>query len=89
MEDVPHPWIFTMRSDLEIARKAPWGRPDEDGRISRRPTSIGHLLGKAKWEKPRADWFVTTGVGLRGPAKQDYGEERVEKNDGWRHEPFF
>jgi hypothetical protein len=37
-----------------------------------RPTSIGQLLGKAKWEKPLADWIVATEVGLRGPGKQDY-----------------
>jgi hypothetical protein len=77
-----------MHPDLESARKAIWERPDEDGRIGRRPTSIGQLLGKAKWEKPLADLIVATGVGLRGPEKQDYEEERVERNDGWRREPF-
>jgi hypothetical protein len=49
---------------------------------------MGQLLGKAKWEKPLAGWIVATGVGLRGPGKQDYEEERVERNDGWRREPF-
>jgi hypothetical protein len=77
-----------MHPDLESARKAIWERPDEDGKIGRRPTSIGQLLGKAKWEKPLANWIVATGVGLLGPGKQDYEEERVERNDGWRREPF-
>jgi hypothetical protein len=27
-------------------------------------------------------------VGLLGPGKQDYEEERIERNDGWRREPF-
>jgi hypothetical protein len=46
------------------------------------------MLGKAKWEKPLADWIVATGVGSHGPGKQDYEEERVERNDGWQREPF-
>jgi hypothetical protein len=82
-----HVFLRCMHPDLEIARKAIWERPDEDGRMGRRPTSIGQLLGKAKWEKPLADWIVATGVGLL-PGKQDYEEERVERNDRWRREPF-
>jgi hypothetical protein len=31
---------------------------------------------------------VATGVGLLGPRKEDYEEERVERNDGWRRKPF-
>jgi hypothetical protein len=77
-----------MHPDLESARKAIWEWPDEDGRIPRRPTSMGQLLGKAKWDKPLADWIVASGVGLLGPGKQDCEEERVEKNDRWRREPF-
>jgi hypothetical protein len=50
--------------------------------------SIGQLFGKAKWEKPLADWIVAAGVGLLGHGKQDYEAERVERNDGWRPEPF-
>jgi hypothetical protein len=71
-----------MHSDLESARKEIWERPDEDGRIGRRPTSIGQLLGEGKWEKPLADWIVGTGLGLLRPGKKDYEEERVERNDG-------
>jgi hypothetical protein len=80
-----------MHPDLESARKEIWDRPDEDGRMPRQPTSIGQLLGKAKWEKPLADWIVATGVGLLvlGPGKEDYEEERIERNDGWRREPFI
>jgi hypothetical protein len=79
-----------MHPDLENARKAIWERPDKDGRIARRPTSIGQLLGKAMWEKPLAvsDWIVATGVGLLGPRTQDYEAKRVERNEGWRREPF-
>jgi hypothetical protein len=33
------------------------------------------LFGKARWEKPLADWIVASGVGLIGPRKQDYEEE--------------
>jgi hypothetical protein len=89
MEDVRHPCIFTMHApEFRAARKEIRDRPDEEGRIPKRPTSIGQLLGKAKWEKPLADWIVATGVGLLGPGKQDYEEERVERNDGWRREPF-
>jgi hypothetical protein len=52
--------------DLESARKAIWERPDEDGRIGRRPTSIGQLLGKTKLEKPLVDWIVATEWGYLG-----------------------
>jgi ribonuclease HI len=83
-----HVFLRCMHPELESARKEIWERPDEDGRRGRRPRSVGQLLGKAKWEKPLADWIVATGVGLRGPGKLDYEEERVERNDGWRREPF-
>jgi hypothetical protein len=77
-----------MHPDMDSARKVTWEWLDEYGRINRRPTSIGQLLGKAKWEKPLHDWIVATGVGLLKPEKQDYEEERVERNDGCRREPF-
>jgi ribonuclease HI len=83
-----HVFLRCMHPSLERARKEIWDRPDEEGRIPKRPTSIGQLLGKAKWEKPLADWILATGVGLLGPGKQDYEEERIERNDGWRREPF-
>jgi hypothetical protein len=77
-----------MHPELESAPKEIWERPDEGGRKGRRPRSVGQLPGKAKWENPLADWIVGTGVGLLGPRKEDYEEERVERNDGWRREPF-
>jgi hypothetical protein len=70
-----------MHPDLEGgARKHIWDRPDKDGRKGKRPTSLGQLLGKSKWEKPLADWITATGVGLEA--------ERVERNDAWRREPY-
>jgi hypothetical protein len=77
-----------MHRELESARKEIWERPDEDSRKGRRPRSVGQLLGKAMWEKPLADWIVANGVGLLGPGKQDIEVARVERNDGWRRQPF-
>jgi hypothetical protein len=57
-------------------------------KIMKQPTSVGQLLGKAKWEKRLADWIMVTGVGLLGRGLHDFEEERVERNDGWRREPF-
>jgi hypothetical protein len=74
--------------ESENARTETWERPDEDGLRGRRPPSVGQLLGKPEWEKPLADWIVATGVGFLGPGEQDYEEERVERNNGWRREPF-
>jgi hypothetical protein len=45
--------------------------------------------GKSKWEKPLADWIMATGVGLLGNELRDNEAERVERNDGWRREPFI
>jgi hypothetical protein len=59
-----------------------------DGIIMKRPTSVGQLLGKSKWEKRLADWIMATGVGLLGCGLCDFEAERVERNDGWRREPF-
>jgi hypothetical protein len=50
--------------------------------------SVGQVLGKSKWEKRLADWIMATGVGLLGCALRDFEEERVERSDGWRREPF-
>jgi hypothetical protein len=71
------------------ARKDFWDRPDEDDKIRKRPTSVGQLLGKSKWEKPLADWITATGVGLVGQDRVDKEDERVERNDGWRWETFL
>jgi hypothetical protein len=71
------------------ARKDFWDRPDEDGKIRQRPSSVGQLLGKSRWEKPLADWITATGVGLVGQDRVDQEDERVERNDGWRREPFL
>jgi hypothetical protein len=64
-----------MHTNLETTRTEIWDCPDEEGRIPKRPTSIGQLLGKSKWEKPLADWIAAIGVGLLGAGKQDYEEE--------------
>jgi hypothetical protein len=71
------------------ARKDFWNRPDEDGRIRKRPTSVGQLSGKSNWEKPLADWITATGVGLVGQDRFDKEDERVDRNDGWRRAPFL
>jgi hypothetical protein len=73
---------------LEYTRNEICDLLDEEGRIPKRATSIGQLLGKAKWKKPLAHWIVATGVGLLGHRKHDYEEDRIERNDGWRPEPF-
>jgi hypothetical protein len=78
-----------MHPNLEGARKDFWDRPDEVGRMRKRPTSVGQLLGKAKLKKPLADWITATGVGLIGQDRGDKEAERVERNDGWRREPFL
>jgi hypothetical protein len=56
---------------------------------AREPTSVGQLVGKVKWEKAAGDWIVASGVGLFGPAKQDFETERGEWNDVWRRDPCF
>jgi hypothetical protein len=50
---------------------------------------IRAFRGKAKWEKPLADLIVATGVGLLGQDKWHGEMGRVERNDGWRREPFI
>jgi ribonuclease HI len=84
-----HVFLRCMHPKLEVARKDFWDRPDEDGKIRQRPTSVGQLLGKSKWEKPLADWITATGVGLVGQDRVDKEDERVERNDEWRREPFL
>jgi hypothetical protein len=58
------------------------GPPDKDGGKGKRPTSLGQLLGKSKWEKPLADWITATGVGFVGQEMRNKEAERVERNDG-------
>jgi hypothetical protein len=76
-------------TSLSGARKDIWDRPDVDGKIRKRPTSVGQLLGKSKWEKPLADRIMATGVGLVGPGRVNKEDERVERNDRWRRELFL
>jgi hypothetical protein len=78
-----------MHPKLEKARKEIWDRQDEDGKIKKRPTSVGQLPGKSKWEKPLADWIMAAGVGLLGNELRDNEAERMERNDGWRRESFI
>jgi hypothetical protein len=82
-----HVFLRCMHPKLEGARKDFWDRPDEDGKIRKRPTSVGQLLGKSMWDKPLADWITATGVGLVGQDRVDKEDERVERNDRWRREP--
>jgi hypothetical protein len=35
------------------------------------------------------DWIMATGVWLVGQEMRDIEAERVERNDGWRREPFL
>jgi hypothetical protein len=84
-----HVFPRCMYPNLEDAREDIWDRPDIDGRKGKRPTSLGQLLGKSKLEKPSADWIMATGVGLVGQDMCDKEAERVERNDGWRREPFL
>jgi hypothetical protein len=44
--------------------------------------------GKASILPPAADWITATGVGFLGPGMQVREVDRVERNDGWRREPF-
>jgi hypothetical protein len=78
-----------MHPKLENARKEIQDRSDEDGKIKERLTLVGQLLGKSKWEKPLADWIMATGVGLLGNELRDNEADQVERNDGWRREPFI
>jgi hypothetical protein len=83
-----HIFLRCTHPKLEQARIDIWDRPDKDGVIMKRPTSVGQLLGKSKWGKRLADWIIATGVGLLGCGLRDFEAERVERNDGWRREPF-
>jgi hypothetical protein len=40
-------------------------------------------------EKPGADWIMATEIGLVGNGLQENEEERVERNNGLRREPFL
>jgi hypothetical protein len=81
-------FLRCMHPNLEGARKDIWDRPDKDGRMRKRPTSLSQLLGKSKWEKPLADWIMATGVGLVGQEMGDKEAERVERYFRRREEPF-
>jgi hypothetical protein len=83
-----HIFFRCTHPKLEQARNGIWDRPDEEGIIMTRPTSVGQLLGKSQWEKRLPDWIMTTGVGLLGCAIRDFEAERVERYDGWQREPF-
>jgi hypothetical protein len=74
---------------VDNARTAIWDRPRDDGRKGKRPKYLGQLLGKAKWGKPLADWITATSVGLLAPEMRDREAERVQRNDGWRRDPFI
>jgi hypothetical protein len=84
-----HVFLRCTHPDLESARTIIWDRPGKDDRKGKRPKSLGQLPGKAKWEKPLADWIVATGVGLLGQDRWDDEMGRVERNDRWRREPFI
>jgi hypothetical protein len=77
-----------MHPESESVGKEIWERSDEDGLKGKRPRSVGQLLGKAMCEKQVADWIVAVDMGLLVRETQDFEAERVERNDGWRREPF-
>jgi hypothetical protein len=75
---LPMYFLRCMHPDLETARKEIWERPDQDGRIARRQTSVGHLVGKAsdKHHSPIRSWQLVWGYwGL---------PNSISKQDGWR-----
>jgi hypothetical protein len=84
-----HVFLRCMHLNSKVHAKISRDCPDEDGKIRKCPTSVGQLLGKSKWEKPVADWIMATGIGLVGQDSVDKKDERVERNDGWRQEPFL
>jgi hypothetical protein len=71
-----------MHPKREGACKEISDRPDKDGRKRKRPTSLGQLFGKSKWERPLADWITPTGVGLVVQELRHTEAETVERNDG-------
>jgi hypothetical protein len=56
-----------------------WDRPDEGGKNMKRPTSVGQLLWKSRWETRLADWITSMaiGVGLQGSELPGFEAERV------------
>jgi hypothetical protein len=68
-----HIFLRCTHPKLEKARKDIWDRPDEEGKIMKRPTSVGQLLGKSKWGKRLPDWIMAAGIGLLGCELRDYG----------------
>jgi hypothetical protein len=79
-----HIFLRCTYPKLENARKDIWDRPDEVGKIMKRPTSVGQLLGKSKWEKRLADWIMATGLCLLGRSFV------ILKRNGWKEmsQPF-
>jgi hypothetical protein len=75
--------------DLENARTPSLDRPREDGPTGKRPKSLGQRPGKTKCEEPLAGWTAGAGVGLVDPTRLDKEAERVDRNDGWRRDPFI
>jgi hypothetical protein len=53
-----------------------------------RPTSVGQLQGRSKWEKRLADWAMATGVSLLVSELRDCSAERKDRIDGWRRDPI-
>jgi hypothetical protein len=89
VQDVSHTHFPQMHApEAREGTEDIWDRPDEEGKIMKRPTSVGQLLGKSKWEKRLADWIMATGVGLPGSERRDFEAERVERNDKRRRGPF-
>jgi hypothetical protein len=58
-------------------------------KTEKRPASVEQFLGKSRREMPLADWIMATGVGLLCNELRGSEAERVERNDGWRREPFL
>jgi hypothetical protein len=73
-----HVFLGFMHPDIESARKVIQERLDEGCRISRRPTSIGELLGKAKWENrlDRGNWCGAPWSCRTGFRSRTGGEEQ-------------
>ena len=75
------PYIKRVRKNREeqVSNKCWW--------CSQYRMSRAHVFLRCK--KPLADWMMATGVGLVGQEMRDKEAERVERNDGWRREPFL
>jgi hypothetical protein len=90
IEDVSHPHVPPMNaSDVRKSRIVVdiWHSPNEHGRHGQNRW-VSYLFGKLNGEKPVVDWIMATGIGVLWPETHDLEAERVERNDGWRCEPF-